>query len=90
MGGVGIGAAAAELLALGDRERLDHAGELAELGGDAVAAGLELGDLGAGALEGPAGALAELVGLGTALGDEGERLLAGPAAVLGGLGAAAR
>ena len=84
MGEVRVGRAAAQLFALGHRERLDHAGELAELGGDAVAAGLELGDLGTGALEGLAGALAELLGLGTALGDEGEGLLAGPAAVLGG------
>ena len=74
------------LVTLGDGQRLDDAGELAELGGDAVALGLELGDLGAGTLERPAGAVTELVGLGTALGDQGERLLAGPATVLGGLG----
>src|SRR5690349_18099659 len=84
-----IGAGGVGLPALGHGECRDDAGQLAELGRDGVALLLELGDLGPGALERAAGALAQLVGLGAALGDERDGLLAGAATVLGRVGPAA-
>ena len=63
--------------------------KLSGLGSDAVALGLELGDLGARPVERTPGTLAKLIGLGATLGDEGQRLLAGLTAVLGCLGPAA-